>query len=37
MFEKNLRLAMLFDLYGELLTDTQKTMFDLYYNDDLSL
>ena len=34
MFEKNLRLAMLFDLYGELLTDTQKTMFD---NDDLSL
>lgn len=37
MFEKNLQLAVLFDLYGELLTDTQKTMFDLYYNDDLSL
>lgn len=37
MFEKNLRLIMLFDIYGELLTKTQKTMFDLYYNDDLSL
>lgn len=37
MFEKNLRLIMLFDIYGELLTQTQKTMFDLYYNDDLSL
>ena len=37
MFEKNLRLIMLFDIYGELLTPTQKTMFDLYYNDDLSL
>jgi len=37
MFEKNLRLIMLFDIYGELLTPTQKTMFDFYYNDDLSL
>ena len=37
MFEKNLTLIMLFDIYGELLTEAQKTMFDLYYNDDLSL
>ncbi len=37
MFEKNLRLIMLFDIYGELLTEAQKTMFDFYYNDDLSL
>ena len=37
MFEKNLRLIMLFDIYGELLTESQKTMFDFYYNDDLSL
>lgn len=37
MFVKDLRLIMLFDFYGELLTDTQKTMFDYYYNDDLSL
>ncbi len=37
MFEKDLRLIMLFDFYGELLTETQKTMFDYYYNDDLSL
>ena len=37
MFEKNLRLVPLFDLYGELLSDAQRSMFDLYYNDDLSL
>ncbi len=37
MFEKDLHLAVLFDLYGELLTDAQMKMFDLYYNDDLSL
>ena len=37
MFVKDLRLIMLFDFYGELLTATQKTMFDYYYNDDLSL
>ena len=37
MFEKDLRLVPLFDLYGELLKESQKNMFDLYYNDDLSL
>lgn len=37
MFEKNLHLAVLFDLYGELLTEAQSKMFDYYYNDDLSL
>lgn len=37
MFEKDLRLVPLFDLYGELLSESQKNMFDLYYNDDLSL
>ena len=37
MFVKDLRLIMLFDFYGELLTQAQKTMFDYYYNDDLSL
>ena len=29
--------TMLFDFYGELLTDKQKEYFDLHYNDDLSL
>ncbi len=37
MFEKDLHLTVLFDLYGELLTKAQNQMFDYYYNDDLSL
>ena len=37
MFEKNLRLSVLFDAYGALLTSDQQNMFDLYYNEDLSL
>ena len=37
MFEKNLRLSVLFDAYGSLLTSDQQNMFDLYYNEDLSL
>ena len=31
------RMAMLFDFYGDVLTDRQKEFYDLYYNEDLSL
>ena len=34
---KDLNIALLFDFYGEMLTDKQKDVIDLYYNEDLSL
>ena len=35
--EKNLQVGVLLDLYGELLTERQREMMSMYYNDDLSL
>ena len=34
---KNLEVAVLLDFYGGMLTDKQRDLIDLYYNEDLSL
>lgn len=37
MKQKSIELVLLFDFYGNMLTDKQRDFFDLYYNEDLSL
>ncbi|MBO8167798.1 MAG: YlxM family DNA-binding protein [Thermoanaerobacteraceae bacterium] len=37
MLSKTTRMARLFDFYGQLLTDRQQLMIELYYHHDLSL
>ena len=37
MTDETLHTTMLYDFYGELLTDKQREYFDLYHNEDLSL
>lgn len=37
MADSRMMQTMLFDFYGELLTDKQRECYDLHYNEDLSL
>ena len=37
MDNKTLQMTLLFDFFGDLLTDKQREYFDLYHNEDLSL
>ncbi|MBQ2781372.1 MAG: YlxM family DNA-binding protein [Clostridia bacterium] len=34
---KNMEIALLFDFYGDMLTEKQQDMIELYYENDLSL
>jgi predicted DNA-binding protein YlxM (UPF0122 family) len=36
-FEKDLKWSLYLDVYGEMLTERQSKLFDLYYNEDCSL
>lgn len=35
--EKNLRISLLLDFYGRMLTEKQREVVEFYYNEDLSL
>lgn len=37
MFEKNLNISLLLDFYGDILSERQRDMLSMYYNDDCSL
>ncbi|HHU21874.1 MAG TPA: YlxM family DNA-binding protein [Clostridiales bacterium] len=37
MSDKTLKMTMLLDFFGELLTEKQRSYFEMYYNEDLSL
>lgn len=37
MFDKVIEISMLFDFYGQLLTEKQREVMHLYYEDDFSL
>ena len=36
MMAKDLRISLLLDFYGDMLTEKQRDVVELYYNEDLS-
>lgn len=37
MFQKDMRISLLLDFYGDILSERKREIIDYYYNDDLSL
>lgn len=37
MFKKDMRISLLLDFYGDILSERRRELTSLYYNDDLSL
>lgn len=37
MFQKDMKYSLLLDFYGDILSERKREIFELYYNEDLSL
>ena len=37
MFKKDIKYSLLLDFYGDILSERKREIFELYYNEDLSL
>ncbi len=37
MFQKDMKISLLLDFYGDILSERRRSIIDMYYNEDLSL